>query len=188
MQPSAETIRLNKQMEKEIKNWIEGCRKGLRSAQLKLYERYARMLFASCYRILANTEEAEEAMQDSFLKIFTHLEQYHEEMNFEAWVRRIAIHTAIDYVRQRSEELELPTDNLPDLPEEEEEEEPRYTVDQVRHAMEQLPNGYRVVLSLYLFEGYDMEEIAQILHVKPASVRSQYLRGKRKLIEGIKRQ
>ena len=117
MQPSAETIRLNKQMEKEIKNWIEGCRKGVRSAQLKLYERYARMLFASCYRILANTEEDEEAMQDSFLKIFTHLEQYHEEMNFEAWVRRIAIHTAIDYVRQRSEELELLTDNLPDLAE-----------------------------------------------------------------------
>ena len=54
--------------------------------------------------------------------------------------------------------------------------------------MEKLPEGYRVVLSLYLFEGYDMEEIAQILHVKPASVRSQYLRGKRKLIEGIKRQ
>ena len=170
MQPSAETIRLNKQMEKEIKNWIEGCRKGVRSAQLKLYERYARMLFASCYRI------------------FTHLEQYREEMSFEAWVRRIAIHTAIDYVRQQSEELELLTDHLPDLAEEEEEEEPRYTVDQVRHAMEQLPNGYRVVLSLYLFEGYDMEEIAQILHVKPASVRSQYLRGKRKLIEGIKRQ
>ena len=188
MQPSAETIRLNKQREKEIKNWIEGCRKGVRSAQLKLYEHYARMLFASCYRILANTEEAEEAMQDSFLKIFTHLEQYHEEMSFEAWVRRIAIHTAIDYVRQQSEELELLTDNLPDLAEEEEEEEPRYTVDQVRHAMELLPNGYRVVLSLYLFEGYDMEEIAQILHVKPASVRSQYLRGKRKLIEGIKRQ
>ena len=175
-------------MEKEIQIWIEGCRQGERGAQLKLYERYAPMLYASCYRILAHVEEAEEAMQDSFLKIFTHLEQYHEEMNFEAWVRRIAIHTAIDYVRQRSEELELLTDNLPDLAEEEEEEEPRYTVDQVRHAMEQLPNGYRVVLSLYLFEGYDMEEIAQILHVKPASVRSQYLRGKRKLIEGIKRQ
>ena len=102
-------------------------------------------------------------------------------------MRRVAIHTAIDYVRKRSEELELLTDNLPDLPEEEE-EEPLYTVEQVRQAMEKLPEGYRVVLSLYLFEGYDMEEIAQILHVKPASVRSQYLRGKRKLIEGIKRQ
>ena len=175
-------------MEKETRIWIEGCRKGARNAQLKLYERYARMLFATCLRILANTEEAEEAMQDSFLKIFTHLEQYHEEMSFEGWIRQIAVRTAIDRLRQRSEELELPTDNLPDLAEEEEEEEPRYTVDQVRHAMEQLPNGYRVVLSLYLFEGYDMEEIAQILHVKPASVRSQYLRGKRKLIEGIKRQ
>ena len=175
-------------MEKETRIWIEGCRKGARNAQLKLYERYARMLFATCLRILANTEEAEEAMQDSFLKIFTHLEQYHEEMSFEGWIRQIAVRTAIDRLRQRSEELELPTDNLPDLPEEEEEEEPLYTVEQIKQAMEKLPEGYRVVLSLYLFEGYDMEEIAQILHVKPASVRSQYLRGKRKLIEGIKRQ
>ena len=175
-------------MEKETRIWIEGCRKGARNAQLKLYERYARMLFATCLRILANTEEAEEAMQDSFLKIFTHLEQYHEEMSFEGWIRQIAVRMAIDRLRQRSEELELPTDNLPDLPEEEEEEEPLYTVEQIKQAMEKLPEGYRVVLSLYLFEGYDMEEIAQILHVKPASVRSQYLRGKRKLIEGIKRQ
>ena len=173
-------------MEKDTKILIEGCRQGRRDAQQQLYERYARLLFATCYRILANTEEAEEAMQDSFLKIFTHVNQHHEEQNFEAWMRRVAIHTAIDYVRQRSEEWELLTDNLPDLAEEEEEEEPRYTVEQVRKAMEQLPNGYRVILSLYLFEGYDMEEIAQILHLKPVSVRSQYLRGKRKLIEWIK--
>ena len=71
MQPSSKTIRLYKQMEKDIKSWIEGCRKGLRSAQQQLYERYARMLFASCYRILANTEAGEEAMEDSFVKIFT---------------------------------------------------------------------------------------------------------------------
>ena len=96
-------------MEKETRIWIEGCRKGARNAQLKLYERYARMLFATCLRILANTEEAEEAMQDSFLKIFTHLEQYHEEMSFEGWIRQIAVRTAIDRLRQRSEELELPT-------------------------------------------------------------------------------
>ena len=127
-------------MEKETRIWIEGCRKGARNAQLKLYERYARMLFATCLRILANTEEAEEAMQDSFLKIFTHLEQYHEEMSFEGWIRQIAVRTAIDRLRQRSEELELPTDNLPDLPEEEE-EEPLYTVEQIKQAMEKLVRG-----------------------------------------------
>ena len=90
-------------MEKDTKILIEGCRQGRRDAQQQLYERYARLLFATCYRILANTEEAEEAMQDSFLKIFTHVNQHHEEQNFEAWMRRVAIHTAIDYVRQRSE-------------------------------------------------------------------------------------
>ena len=172
-------------MDKEIQNEIERCRQGDRSAQLKLYRRYARLLYASCHRIIARAEEAEEAMQDSFLKIFTHLDQYHEEMNVEAWMRQIAIHTAIDYVRRQSPDQELPTDNLPDVAEEEE-DEPLYTVEQVRQAMNQLADGYRIVLSLYLFEGYDMEEIAQILRLKPASVRSQYLRGKRKLIEWIK--
>ena len=68
-------------MEKDTKILIEGCRQGGRSAQRKLYERYARLLFATCYRILANTEEAEEATQDSFLKILTHLDQYHEEQS-----------------------------------------------------------------------------------------------------------
>ena len=169
-------------MEKETRIWIEGCRKGARNAQLKLYERYARMLFATCLRILANTEEAEEAMQDSFLKIFTHSEQYHEEMSFEGWIRQIAVRTAIDRLRQRSEELELPTDNLPDLPEEEE-EEPLYTVEQIKQAMEKLPEGYRVVLSLYLFEGYDMEEIAQILHISQTAVQTRMSRARAQLKE-----
>ena len=98
-------------MEKETRIWIEGCRKGARNAQLKLYERYARMLFATCLRILANTEEAEEAMQDAILKVLTRIGQYQPTQSFEGWIRQVAVHTAIDYVRQQLPPMEELSDN-----------------------------------------------------------------------------
>ncbi|WP_280746398.1 MULTISPECIES: sigma-70 family RNA polymerase sigma factor [unclassified Parabacteroides] len=167
-------------------NLIENCRRGDRSAQLALYKKYARRLYIACLRIVGNAPEAEEAMQDSFLKIFTRIDQYQDGLNFEAWIQRIAIHTAIDYVRRQTQEWEelsenyaIPIDDEPD------EEEIQYTVSQVKEATKKLPAGYRVVLSLFLFEGYDMEEIASILNIQPASVRTQYMRGKRKLLDII---
>lgn len=173
-------------MDKENEHLIEGCRHKERRAQLKLYEQYAQRLYASCLRIIGKPKEAEEAMQDAFLKIFTHLHQYHEEQNFEAWMRRIAIHTAIDYVRKERPELVEISDHLSEEENEEnDEEEISYTVEQIKKAVRKLPVGYRTILSLYLFEGYDMEEIASILQLKPASVRSQYLRAKRKLLNLI---
>lgn len=87
-------------MDKVTEHLIEGCRRGDRSSQLKLYKQYAQRLYIACLRIVGNSSEAEEAMQDSFLKIFTRLDQYHDGQCFEAWMHRIAIHTAIDYVRR----------------------------------------------------------------------------------------
>ena len=147
-------------MDKVTEHLIEGCRRGDRSSQLKLYKQYAQRLYIACLRIVGNSSEAEEAMQDSFLKIFTRLDQYHDGQCFEAWMHRIAIHTA-------------------------DEEEIQYSVAQIKEATKKLPAGYRIILSLYLFEGYDMEEIASILKIQPPSVRSQYLRAKRKLLDII---
>ena len=149
-------------MDKVTEHLIEGCRRGDRSSQLKLYKQYAQRLYIACLRIVGNSSEAEEAMQDSFLKIFTRLDQYHDGQCFEAWMHRIAIHT-----------------DGPD------EEEIQYSVAQIKEATKKLPAGYRIILSLYLFEGYDMEEIASILKIQPPSVRSQYLRAKRKLLDII---
>lgn len=168
-------------------NLVESCRKGKRTAQLALYERFARTLYIACLRITGNPAEAEEAMQDSFLKIFNRLAQYDGNQSFEAWIHRIAVHTAIDYVRKQNRVFEELTDNYPE-PESDapDEEEIQCSVRQVKAAAAKLPPGYRIVLSLYLFEGYDMEEIASILHIQPPSVRTQYLRAKRKLLENIK--
>lgn len=166
---------------------IEQCRKGNRSAQLALYKQFATRLYNVCLRIIGNPQDAEEAMQDSFLKAFTRLEQYQTGTSFEAWLQQIAVRTAIDYVRRQLPEEEDLTDDYAELADDDtpDEEELQCSVAQVKAACQQLPTGYRVVLSLYLFEGYDMEEIASILNIRPASVRSQYLRGKRKLLEQL---
>ena len=156
-------------MDDSVQDLIAGCRKRHRQSQLAMYRRFAPLVYPICLRIVGNAPEAEEA----------------------AWIRRIAVRTAIDYVRRRLPEEELVEETLPDMPDEEEEtreqeEQTLLTVASIRNALEKVPAQARMVLSLYLFEGYDMEEIAQILKLQPSSVRSQYLRGKRRLIALIK--
>ena len=96
MQRSDVFSRLYKQMNETTVQLIKGCREGKRSAQLGLYKQFAQRLYIACLRIVGNSGEAEEAMQDSFLKIFTHIDQYKDGQCFEAWIHRIAVHTAID--------------------------------------------------------------------------------------------
>lgn len=178
-------------METRIKHLIEGCRRQERKAQQALYQIYAPTVYRTCLRITGNPEEAEEAMQDCFLKILAHIGDFAPDSCFEAWIRKIAVRTAIDHIRRQTEDWEELPENYPDTPSGTEddsyEESLHYTVELIRQAIRELAAGYRVILSLYLFEGYDMEEIASILHLQPASVRSQYMRGKRKLQEIIKR-
>lgn len=181
-------IRLYKQMEQSTTSLVEGCRKGSRSAQLALYRNHAGRLYAACFRIIGNAPEAEEAMQDAFLKIFTRIGQYRTGLCFEAWMQRIAVRTAIDYVRKQNPAPEELTDRYADTSVEEEEaaeESVAYSVERVKSGLQRLPAGYRMILSLYLFEGYDMEEIASILDIKQVTVRTQYLRAKKKLLDLI---
>jgi len=177
-------------MDESEKHIIDDCRRGKSSAQLKLYNLYAQPMFAACYRIIGNKSDAEEAMQDSFMKVFTHLDQYHDIQSFGALLHRVAVHTAVDYVRRNSIDFistdnhETMIENIADTDEDSiDEESLQLSVAKVKQSMQQLSDGFRTILSLYLFEGYDIDEIASILKIKPVSVRTQYLRAKRKLVE-----
>lgn len=176
-------VRNSQTMDEILQQIIDGCRKGERASQVALYRRYAKWLYNICLRIVVNPADAEEAMQDTFLKAFASMAHY-EGGVFEGWLKQIAVHVAIDALRRKKEEWEELPDNYPLTDDDEgvDEEAIHLQVETVRKAIAELPTGYRVVLSLYLFEGYDMEEIASILQLKPASVRSQYLRGKQKLL------
>ncbi len=154
----------------------------------RLYDRYARSLYYTCLRITANAEDAEEAMHDAFIKYFQ-MRPNMEVRNIQAWLKRVCIRNSIDILRKRrtdefifSEMTASESQELMNMTDEGE-TETEYSVEKINEAMGELPEGYRLILSLHLFEGFDYEEIAQITGLRESSVRSQYMRGRKKLTE-----
>jgi RNA polymerase sigma factor (sigma-70 family) len=144
------------------------------------------------FRIVNNTEEAEDVLQEAFTSAFRNLHHYRGDSTFGAWLKRIVINKAINYLHKRKAER-MPEDERWDVHEEEEEnilEGFPFSVEQVRSAIERLPDGYRSVLSLYLLEGYDHAEIGEIMGITESTSKSQFNRAKKKLKdlleEGVK--
>ncbi|MDR1341182.1 MAG: RNA polymerase sigma factor [Prevotellaceae bacterium] len=168
------------------------CMKGDRKAQMQLYKTFYKRIYNSCFRILRDRYEAEDAMQESFLKVFSKLGIYEDSIPFEAWIVRIAINTSIDRLRENRPEFtgygdDAMSNRIDETGEDEDEMELiREKAMQVKAAIEQLTGRARLIVTLYLMEGYDHEEIAGILKMQPGTVRVQYMRAKQKLIEIIK--
>lgn len=164
---------------------IDRCRQGDRDAYYRIYKLYSRTMYNVGYRIVNDTEEAEDVLQDAFISAFNNLENYRGDSTFGAWLKRIVINKAINYLNKRKPER-MPEDERFDVKEEEEVDVLEgfpFTVEKVRKAIEALPDGYRSVLSLYLLEGYDHGEIAEILSITESTSKSQFNRAKKKLKE-----
>jgi RNA polymerase sigma-70 factor (ECF subfamily) len=124
-------------------------------------------------------------MQEAFLKAFTKIDTYKGEVSFGAWLKKIVINRSLDYLKKRKvkfEEIKEKTTQITDYQMETKE----VNVKVIKDAIQKLPDGYRVVLSLYLIEGYDHEEISEILGISNSNSRTQYLRAKNKLREILK--
>lgn len=153
--------------------------------QRDLYDAHCRRIYNTCLRIVGHPMEAEEAMHDTFLKLFAKMDSAGQLENFHAWSKRIAVNTAIDRVRKKRMVFE-PADNLQVVDEEPVDEAAiQLSVEKIKRKLTELPDGYRIVLSMHLFEGYDFEEMAQVLNIKEVSVRSQFSRGRQKLLQLI---
>ncbi len=142
-------------------------------------------MFSICMRLINNATEAEDVMQEAFLNAFTKIDSYKGEVSFGAWLKRIVINRSLDYLKKRKvkfEEINEKTNQLPDYQMEIKE----VNMDVIKDAIQNLPDGYRVVLSLFLIEGYDHEEISEILGISNSNSRTQYLRAKNKLRELLK--
>lgn len=163
---------------------MEACLKGDPRAQTELYRLYSGAMYNICLRMLNDPQEAEDLLQQSFLDVFTRLDTFRFESSIGAWIKRIVINNCINHLKKRRLQVQLldeeQTERLSE-PDDETESEPEYSVDTIKRAMKALPDGYRVVFSLYLFEGYDHQEIAEILHISEATSKSQYHRAKKKL-------
>jgi RNA polymerase sigma factor (sigma-70 family) len=148
-----------------------------------LYQLYSKSMYNVGYRIVNNAEEAQDVLQEAFISAFRNLEFYRGDASFGAWLKRIVIHKAINYLKKRKLER-FPDDQDWDVREEEEQAKSfPFTVEDVKNAIEKLPDGYRSVLSLYLIEGYDHAEIGEILGISESTSKSQFNRSKKRLRE-----
>lgn len=175
---------------------VERCKLGERKAQYELYRQYSKAMYNVCVRILNHEAEAEDVLQEAFLDAFNHIQSFRGQSTFGAWLKQIVVNRAINHLRSRRGKLtlvdldstRLGEDEGPDVADSEpfDEDGVQYEVERIRQLIQKLPEGYRIVLSLYLFEGYDHEEIGHILHISETTSRTQYLRAKKRLLEMMK--
>jgi RNA polymerase sigma factor (sigma-70 family) len=168
---------------------VERCKQGDSRSFAELYRKYSKAMYNTSLRIVNNTGDAEDVVQEAFTDAFRSLEDFHYKSTFGAWLKRIVINKSINCLRKRKMDMiDIEKTNIGHLPEEDttDEQEIQMKVEDIKKAVGLLPNGYRTVLTLYLFEGYDQEEIAEILQVSHATVRTQYMRAKQKLVQHIK--
>lgn len=170
---------------------VEQCKQGNRQAQFELYRLYSQAMYNICLRMLKNEMDAEDLLQNSFVDVFSKLHTFKYQSSVGAWIKRIVVNNCINHLKKKRLKIEELKDNhAANLiePTKEREVDSKITVDQVKAAMQDLPDGYRVVFSLYMFEGYDHKEIADLLGVTEATSKSQYSRAKRKLKDIITNQ
>ncbi|WP_416440935.1 RNA polymerase sigma factor [Leeuwenhoekiella sp. A16] len=169
---------------------IERCKQNDRRAQLQLYRKYCDGMYYVAYRFLRDSFEAEEAMQEAFIKAFAKLHQYNGEVTFGAWLKRIVINKSIDMLKAKK--LELVAINEQVLGKVDEfndwSVDDTITIDHIKEAIDDLPERYRYAVMLFLVEGYDHQEISEILDITEVASRTLVHRGKKKLQEKLKQQ
>jgi RNA polymerase sigma factor (sigma-70 family) len=168
---------------------VERCRRGDRTSFGELYQKYSRAMYNTSLRIVNHTADAEDVLQESFLDAFAAIDSFAYKSTFGAWLKRIVINKSINALRKKKMDIiDIDKTNAVHIQEEDtyDEEGLKLKVEEIKKAVKELPNGYRTVLTLHLFEGYDQEEIAEILQISHATVRTQYMRAKQKLLFIIK--
>ncbi|WP_420573620.1 RNA polymerase sigma factor [Kordia sp.] len=168
---------------------IEKCKNNDRKAQLHLYRQYCEGMFIVANRFLKHTQDAEDAMQEAFIKAFQKIDQFTAEVSFGAWLKKIVINKSLDKLRAKQHyflaideaQLEVVAD------EGDWQTSDDTTLEEVKTEIENLPDKYRVVVILYLLEGYDHQEISEILNISATASRTQLLRGKKKLQQALKK-
>ncbi|TRZ42809.1 RNA polymerase sigma factor [Robertkochia solimangrovi] len=168
---------------------IEKCKNNDHLAQMRLYDQYCDAMYCVSLRFLKDPDDAKDTTQEAFIKAFQRLGQFRAEVTFGAWLKRIVINQCIDFLKSRHQHhlsLEENYLQVADAAEENWEVDDDISVEAVKEAIAGLPEKYRYVVMLYLIEGYDHQEIAQILGITTITSRTQLMRGKQKLQELLK--
>ena len=160
------------------------CRKNDQRAQYEIYRLYYKSMYNTSHRILNNSTEAEDVMQDSFLNAFSKIDSYSGEGSFGGWLKRIVVNNSLDALKKRRDlvsidesKIEMEDIQVPFA------ENIDYKVEEIKSTLNNLSEDNRVIISLFLFEGYDHEEISQILKISNNASRTRFSRAKGKLLK-----
>ncbi|MFQ3578886.1 MAG: sigma-70 family RNA polymerase sigma factor [Bacteroidales bacterium] len=160
---------------------------GERKAQYELYKLYSQAMFNICMRIMNNREEAEDMLQESFCRAFRQMNTFRFDSTIGAWLKKITVHTCINAINKRKAQLVYYENyeklHVPDEPETTDEAELKMEANKIIKAMETLPQGCRIVFSLFMLEGYDHAEIAEILNVSESTSKTQLAYAKKRIRE-----
>lgn len=163
---------------------LQGCLQNQPTAQKVLYQRYSPKMLSVCYRFAHNREDAEDMLQEGFIKVFGQIHTFRAQGAFEGWVRRIMVHTCINHLKRNkrfNESLDIA--QAAGLQVREETVPSIVQAKEVVECIRLLPVGYRTVLNLYAIEGYSHKEIATVLDIEESTSRSQYTRARQMLEE-----
>jgi RNA polymerase sigma-70 factor (ECF subfamily) len=166
---------------------INQCLKGNPKAQESLYRQYSPRMYGVCLRYSRSTLEADDILQEAFIKIFKHLENFNFQGSFEGWIRRIVINTAINYYKSKIHEWdEISIDRAESNIELKSKDIDTLSHDELLGIIQELPEGYRMVFNLYVIEGYNHQEIGKMLNISESTSKSQLSRARSVLQEKIK--
>jgi RNA polymerase sigma factor (sigma-70 family) len=165
---------------------VKDCLKGKSSAQKALYDHFAPSMLAVCYRYTKSIADAEDVLQDGFVKVFTNLSQYKFEGELGGWIRRIMVTTALNYLKKHSRyrnDFVFTDETLHAVSQED--PQVKLHAKELAELVRQLPTGYQAIFNLYAIEGYSHLEIAAMLGIHEGTSRSQYARSRALLISWI---
>lgn len=159
---------------------IAGCRKMERKSQRCLYDRYAALFLGIAYRYSRTKQDAEDILQDAFVKILTKIDQYQDTGSFEGWMKKILVNTAISYYRSSyKHDFHKDFDSISELQIENYEiDSDEFTREELLESIDELPQGFKMIFNLYAIEGYKHREIAVMLDISIGTSKSQYARAK----------
>ncbi|MGX1931290.1 RNA polymerase sigma factor [Flagellimonas sp. 2504JD4-2] len=162
---------------------VEQSKEGNRNAQYQLYGLYVDAMFNVAMRLLTIREDAEDVLQESFVEAFKKLDTFRFESTFGAWLKRIVINRSINHLKAKRLLLSSLENEGEPLEDKEPDTNVKFGIEKIKMGLGQLPEGYRQIITLYLIEGYDHVEIAEIMEISTSTSKSQYHRAKKKLIQ-----
>jgi RNA polymerase sigma-70 factor (ECF subfamily) len=167
-------------LHRDLEQTIKAAQQLDQKAQYRLYKQFAPKMLSVCRQYVSDLHHAEDLMSTGFVKVFKHLKQYQFKGSFEGWIRRIMVTTAIDFLRQQKR-LEFVTDNFDQFEDVDMPSLQEWSVDELQGFIDELPEGYKLVFTMFVLDDYTHKAISETLRISEATSRSQLFKAKRLL-------